>query len=105
MTAIRRLPVSVLVSVRYWFAALALIVGLAVAWPAAAAEKVVMGWVPAIDALPYMVALEEKAFEKVGIEVVDQRLNNHHRHGEYRLGSPCGQAEPHYLLYVFFYRL
>jgi NitT/TauT family transport system substrate-binding protein len=41
-----------------------------------AAEKVVFGWVPAIDALPYMVALEEKAFEKVGIEVVDQRLTS-----------------------------
>ncbi|HZP88324.1 MAG TPA: ABC transporter substrate-binding protein [Burkholderiales bacterium] len=41
-----------------------------------AAEKVIFAWVPAIDALPYMVALEEKAFEKVGIEVVDQRLNS-----------------------------
>jgi NitT/TauT family transport system substrate-binding protein len=41
-----------------------------------AAEKVVFAWVPAIDALPYMVALEEKAFEAVGIEVVDQRLNS-----------------------------
>jgi NitT/TauT family transport system substrate-binding protein len=40
------------------------------------AEKVVMAWVPAIDALPYMVALEEKAFEKQGIEVVDQRLSS-----------------------------
>jgi NitT/TauT family transport system substrate-binding protein len=43
---------------------------------ARAAEKVTMAWVPAIDALPYMVALEEKAFEKQGIEVVDQRLNS-----------------------------
>ena len=43
---------------------------------AQAAEKVVFAWVPAIDALPWMVALEEKAFEKVGIEVVDQRLNS-----------------------------
>jgi NitT/TauT family transport system substrate-binding protein len=43
---------------------------------AQAAEKVVFGWVPAIDALPYMVALEEKAFEKQGIEVVDQRLSS-----------------------------
>ena len=42
----------------------------------AQAEKVVMAWVPAIDALPYMVALEEKAFEKQGIEVVDQRLSS-----------------------------
>jgi NitT/TauT family transport system substrate-binding protein len=42
----------------------------------AVAEKVTMAWVPAIDALPYMVALEEKAFEKQGIEVVDQRLNS-----------------------------
>ena len=41
-----------------------------------AAEKVVFAWVPAIDALPYMVALEEKAFEAQGIEVVDQRLNS-----------------------------
>ena len=46
------------------------------ALPAHAAEKVTFAWVPAIDALPYMVALEEKAFEKVGIEVVDQRLNS-----------------------------
>ena len=43
---------------------------------AQAAEKVVFAWVPAIDALPYMVALEEKAFEAQGIEVVDQRLNS-----------------------------
>ena len=41
-----------------------------------AAEKVVFAWVPAIDALPFMVALEEKAFEAQGIEVVDQRLNS-----------------------------
>ena len=41
-----------------------------------AAEKVIFAWVPAIDALPYMVALEEKAFEAQGIEVVDQRLNS-----------------------------
>ena len=41
---------------------------------AEAAEKVVFAWVPAIDALPYMVALEEKAFEAQGIEVVDQKL-------------------------------
>jgi NitT/TauT family transport system substrate-binding protein len=44
--------------------------------PARAAEKVTFAWVPAIDALPWMVALEEKALEKVGIEVVDQRLNS-----------------------------
>ena len=37
--------------------------------PASAADKVVMGWLPATDALPYFVALEEKAFEKAGIEV------------------------------------
>jgi NitT/TauT family transport system substrate-binding protein len=43
---------------------------------AQAADKVVFAWVPAIDALPFMVALEEKAFEKAGIEVVDQRLNS-----------------------------
>lgn len=43
---------------------------------AQAAEKVIFAWVPAIDALPYMVALEEKAFEAQGIEVVDQRLNS-----------------------------
>jgi NitT/TauT family transport system substrate-binding protein len=43
---------------------------------AQAAEKVIFAWVPAIDALPYMVAMEEKAFEAQGIEVVDQRLNS-----------------------------
>ncbi len=48
----------------------------ALAASANAAEKVVFAWVPAIDALPYMVALEEKAFEKVGIEVVDHRLTS-----------------------------
>jgi NitT/TauT family transport system substrate-binding protein len=48
------------------------------AWgvPATAAEKVVMGWLPATDALPYFVALEEKAFEKVGIEVVDRKFTS-----------------------------
>src|SRR5882672_8779817 len=48
----------------------------AMATSAHAAEKVVFAWVPAIDALPFMVALEEKAFEAQGIEVVDQRLNS-----------------------------
>jgi len=43
---------------------------------ASAAEKVVMGWLPATDALPYFVALEEKAFEKAGIEVVDRRFTS-----------------------------
>jgi NitT/TauT family transport system substrate-binding protein len=48
------------------------------AWglPAMAAEKVVMGWLPATDALPFFVALEEKAFEKVGIEVVNQKFTS-----------------------------
>jgi NitT/TauT family transport system substrate-binding protein len=44
--------------------------------PAAAAEKVTMGWLPATDALPFFVALEEKAFEKVGIEVVNQKFTS-----------------------------
>jgi NitT/TauT family transport system substrate-binding protein len=56
--------------------ALAATMGGVLAGPAQAAEKVIFAWVPAIDALPWMVALEEKAFEKVGIEVVDQRLNS-----------------------------
>lgn len=56
--------------------AFAAVVGGALAVPAQAAEKVTFAWVPAIDALPWMVALEEKSFEKVGIEVVDQRLNS-----------------------------
>lgn len=53
-----------------------LLAGMVYAAGAHAAEKVVFAWVPAIDALPYMVALEEKAFEAQGIEVVDQRLNS-----------------------------
>jgi NitT/TauT family transport system substrate-binding protein len=44
--------------------------------PAQAADKVVMGWLPATDALPYFVALEEKAFEKAGIEVVDRKFTS-----------------------------
>ena len=44
--------------------------------PAMAAEKVVMGWLPATDALPFFVALEEKAFEKAGIEVVSQKFTS-----------------------------
>jgi NitT/TauT family transport system substrate-binding protein len=56
--------------------ALVAVTSVTVAMPAQAAEKVIFAWVPAIDALPYMVALEEKAFEKQGIEVVDQRLNS-----------------------------
>jgi NitT/TauT family transport system substrate-binding protein len=44
--------------------------------PAMAAEKVVMGWLPATDALPFFVALEEKAFEKAGIEVVNQKFTS-----------------------------
>src|SRR5258708_4871710 len=48
------------------------------AWglPVMAAEKVVMGWLPATDALPFFVALEEKAFEKVGIEVVNLKFTS-----------------------------
>ena len=56
--------------------ALVAVTSVTLAMPAQAAEKVIFAWVPAIDALPYMVALEEKAFEKQGIEVVDQRLNS-----------------------------
>ena len=44
--------------------------------PAMAAEKVVMGWLPATDALPFFVALEEKAFENAGIEVVSQKFTS-----------------------------
>lgn len=44
--------------------------------PALASEKVLMGWLPATDALPYFVALEEKLFEKNGIEVVDNKFNS-----------------------------
>ena len=44
--------------------------------PAWAADKVVMGWLPATDALPFFVALEEKSFEKAGIEVVNQKFTS-----------------------------
>ena len=39
--------------------------------PAMAAEKVVMGWLPATDALPFFVALEEKA--PGAFKLVDQK--------------------------------
>jgi NitT/TauT family transport system substrate-binding protein len=55
--------------------ALALI-GVAAAMPARAADKVEMGWLPATDALPYFVAIEEKLFEKNGIEVVDHKFTS-----------------------------
>jgi NitT/TauT family transport system substrate-binding protein len=56
--------------------ALAVLFNAALSLPAMAAEKVVMGWLPATDALPFFVALEEKAFEKVGIEVVSQKFTS-----------------------------
>ena len=56
--------------------ALAVIVNAVIAFPAFAADKVTMGWLPATDALPFFVALEEKSFEKVGIEVVNQRFTS-----------------------------
>ena len=56
--------------------ALAVIVNAVIAVPAFAADKVAMGWLPATDALPFFVALEEKSFEKVGIEVVNQRFTS-----------------------------
>jgi NitT/TauT family transport system substrate-binding protein len=56
--------------------ALAVVIGGTFPLSVHAAEKVIFAWVPAIDALPFMVALEEKAFEAQGIEVVDQKLNS-----------------------------
>jgi NitT/TauT family transport system substrate-binding protein len=56
--------------------AISLLISAAVALPAFAADKVVMGWLPATDALPYFVALEDKSFEKVGIEVVSQKFTS-----------------------------
>ena len=56
--------------------ALAVIVNAVIAVPAFAADKVAMGWLPATDALPFFVALEEKSFEKVGIEVVNQKFTS-----------------------------
>jgi NitT/TauT family transport system substrate-binding protein len=44
--------------------------------PASAAEKIIMGWLPATDALPFFVAVEDKLFEKAGIEVVSQRFTS-----------------------------
>jgi ABC-type nitrate/sulfonate/bicarbonate transport system substrate-binding protein len=44
--------------------------------PSFALEKVVMGRLPATDALPFFVTLEEKAFEKVGIEVDSQKFTS-----------------------------
>lgn len=55
---------------------IALITNAIIAFPAFAADKVTMGWLPATDALPFFVALEEKAFEKAGIEVVNQRFTS-----------------------------
>jgi len=58
------------------FAALAMVGSVFASMPAVAADKVEMGWLPATDALPYFVALEEKLFEKAGIEVVDHRFTS-----------------------------
>lgn len=52
------------------------VIGVAAAMPARAADKVEMGWLPATDALPYFVAIEEKLFEKNGIEVVDHKFTS-----------------------------
>lgn len=41
-----------------------------------AAEKVVMGWLQATDPLPFFVALEEKAFENAGMEIVSQKFTS-----------------------------
>ncbi len=60
-----------------WFAlSLAVVVNIAAFLPANAADKVVMGWLPATDALPYFVAIEDKLFEKAGIEVVSQKFTS-----------------------------
>ena len=56
--------------------ALAVTINAVIAVPAFAADKVTMGWLPATDALPFFVALEEKSFEKAGIEVVNQRFTS-----------------------------
>jgi NitT/TauT family transport system substrate-binding protein len=56
--------------------ALAITLNALVALPAFAADKVAMGWLPATDALPFFVALEEKSFEKAGIEVVNQKFTS-----------------------------
>ena len=56
--------------------ALAVTLNAVIAVPAFAANKVTMGWLPATDALPFFVALEEKSFEKAGIEVVNQRFDS-----------------------------
>lgn len=55
---------------------LAITLNAVIAFSASAADKVTMGWLPATDALPFFVALEEKLFEKVGIEVVNQRFTS-----------------------------
>jgi NitT/TauT family transport system substrate-binding protein len=44
------------------------------ALPARANDKVVFGWLPATDQLPFYIAMEEKAFEAVGIDVVQQKF-------------------------------
>lgn len=54
----------------------AVFLGATVALPARAADKVEMGWLPATDALPYFVALEEGLFKKQGIEVVDHKFTS-----------------------------
>src|SRR5580765_7559823 len=56
--------------------ALALTFNAVIAFSASAADKVTMGWLPATDALPFFVALEDKSFEKAGIEVVNQRFTS-----------------------------
>jgi NitT/TauT family transport system substrate-binding protein len=42
---------------------------------AQAADKVVFGWLPATDQLPFYIAMEEKAFEAAGIDVVQQKFS------------------------------
>jgi len=61
---------------RRTLATFVLIGSIVAAMPAYAADKVEMGWLPATDALPYFVAVEEKLFEKYGIEVIDHKFTN-----------------------------
>lgn len=55
-------------------AAIATAIGFGASRRAMAADKVVFGWLPATDALPFYIAMEEKSFEAVGIEVEQQKF-------------------------------
>jgi len=67
---------SKLVQLRHVLAAALASLTIIAASHAQAAEKVVFGWLPATDALPFFVAMQEKAFEAQGIEVVSQRFTS-----------------------------